>query len=163
MLNKVAFNGLILLSSLTLLANSALAQTGADRILGTWMSDEKNVAVEVYKESDSFKARIVWFSDEDDKSQPMETRLDFNNPDKKLRTRRVLGMGVLRNLSYHPKTDTWEDGMIYDAKHGREWNSAAVVDNDGCLKVTGYWHFKFIGKTMGFKRITASDRLLVSR
>ncbi len=163
MLKKVFFNVLLFISAVVFFANRAVAQTGADRILGTWMADEKNVAVEVYKENDCFKARIIWFSDEDDKSQPMETRLDFNNPDKKLRSRRVIGMGVLRNLSYHAKTDSWEDGMIYDAKHGREWNSAAVITTDGSLKVTGYWHFKFIGKTMGFKRISAADRVLVSR
>lgn len=163
MINKVVLNGLFLLSSFTILANNAFAQTGADRILGTWMAEEKNVAVEVYKENDSFKARVVWFSDEDDKSQPMETRLDVNNPDKNLRNRKILGSSVLRNLSYKAKTDSWENGMIYDAKHGREWNSAAYIANDGTLKVTGYWHFKFIGKTMEFKRISPADRLLVSR
>ena len=163
MINRFVLCGLFWLSAFTLFTGSAVAQTGADKILGTWMSEEKNVAVEVYKENDCFKARVIWFSDDDDRSQPMETRLDVNNPDKILRSHKVLGSSVLRNLSYRPKTNSWEDGMIYDAKHGREWNSSAFIDNSGTLKVTGYWHFKFIGKTMGFKRISPEDRLLVSR
>ncbi|MDB5011423.1 MAG: hypothetical protein JWQ06_2212, partial [Mucilaginibacter sp.] len=42
---------------------------------------------------------------------------------------------------------------IYDAKNGREWDASAYIDKNGELRVTGYWHLKFIGRTMSFTRI----------
>lgn len=149
----------------TLFANNGMAKVGVDcdQIIGTWISEQRNFVVQVYKEGDSFKAVVLWFDDSDDKSRPMETRLDDKNPDKALRTRKVLGMSVLRNLEYNPKSNTWENGVIYDAKNGKEWTSCAAMQSDGCLKVTGYWHFKFIGKSIKFKRLSSSDRMLTSR
>lgn len=151
--------GLMLLGSY-----GAFAQSGSDEIVGQWMSEQHNCAVQVYKEGNSFKATLIWFDDTDDPSRPMATRTDYKNPDKKLRNRRVLGMNVLRGLSYQADTNSWEDGMIYDSKNGHEWNSCAKMDTDGALKVTGYWHFKFLGKSMRFKRMSPSDHnMLVSR
>ena len=43
--------------------------------------------------------------------------------------------------------------MIYDSKNGRDWNASACIDKSGMLKVKGYWHFKFIGRTMTFNRV----------
>jgi len=54
---------------------------------------------------------------------------------------------------YIPNSNSWEKGIIYDAKHGRNWDSSACITPDGLLKVTGYWHFKFIGKTLTFTRL----------
>jgi uncharacterized protein (DUF2147 family) len=62
-------------------------------------------------------------------------------------------MDVLTGLVYQPATDSWENGMVYDAKHGREWNAAAYINKHGELKVRGYWHFKFIGRTLTFYRV----------
>lgn len=127
--------------------------TVSDQICGKWMSADKNLSVQVYKDGDSFKAKIIWFDDSDDKSRPMDTRLDTENPDAELRSRKILGMSVLERLVYDPETNSWEKGVIYDALHGRYWDSAAFITPDGALKVTGYWHFKFIGKTLKFTRL----------
>jgi uncharacterized protein (DUF2147 family) len=125
--------------------------TPAEKICGKWEAAEKNLRVLVYLEGDKFVAKIIWFSPND--GRPMEAWTDKNNPDKTLKERKILGMSVLTGLSYQAKTNSWEDGMIYDAKHGRDWNASAYIDKQGLLKVEGYWHFKFIGKTLTFKRI----------
>jgi len=124
-----------------------------DQICGKWMSTDKNLAVQVYKENEDFKAKIIWFDDSDDKTHPMDVRTDISNPDKTLRSRKILGMNVLEKLVYEPANNSWEKGVIYDAMHGRYWDSAAYITTDGLLKVTGYWHFKFIGKTLTFTRM----------
>ena len=51
MINRFVLCGLFWLSAFTLFTGSAVAQTGADKILGTWMSEEKNVAVEVTRKT----------------------------------------------------------------------------------------------------------------
>jgi uncharacterized protein (DUF2147 family) len=62
-------------------------------------------------------------------------------------------MSVLSDMNYKAETNSWEDGTIYDAKNGRQWNASINIDKDGLLKVKGYWHFKFIGKTLTFRRV----------
>ena len=161
--NILTLRGLGIMLLLTLFAgNSIGTTTNCDQIIGTWMASDKNIVVQVYKDGDSFKASIVWFDDSDDKSKPMEERLDYKNPDKSLRTRKILGMQVLKNLEYNADSNSWENGVIYDAKNGHEWTSCACIDKDGSLKVTGYWHFKFIGKSIKFNRLSSSDRLLTA-
>ncbi|MBK0378297.1 DUF2147 domain-containing protein [Mucilaginibacter segetis] len=123
-----------------------------DQICGKWENEDKNLIVQVYRIDDEYKAKIVWFNDGDDSKKLDEWR-DKKNPDPTLRNRKILGMNVLEKLVYDPDSDSWEDGMIYDAKNGRHWNSSAYINDDGKLKVKGYWHFKFIGKTMTFNRI----------
>ena len=144
------------LSFLLLTTNSnktaIINATADEQICGRWESKEKNLVVQVYKEDNQFKAKIVWF-DDGDHSKQMAYWTDKNNPEPALRTRKILGMNVLEKLIYTPETNSWEDGMIYDAKSGRHWNSSAYIDRSGELKVKGYWHFKFIGKTMTFTRL----------
>jgi uncharacterized protein (DUF2147 family) len=121
-------------------------------VCGKWELDEKSLIIQVFKEGAEYRAKILWFDDHDD-THKLDYWTDNLNPDPSLRNRKILGMDVLEKLTYNPTTNTWEDGLIYDAKHGRHWNSSAYIDKDGALKVKGYWHFKFIGKTLTFKRI----------
>ncbi len=135
---------------LMLINTTTYAQSAADFICGRWVSNEKNLIVEVCRVNNEYQAKIIWFDAGSDKQ--MHDWADENNPDKTLRTRKILGMSVLRNMVYMPKSNSWEEGMIYDAKHGREWNASAYIDENGTLKLKGYWHFKFIGRTMTFER-----------
>jgi len=144
---------LIILVLVTGAVKKSAAQTPAERICGKWISEEKNCIVQIYKTGGRFSAKLIWFDDKDDKSQPMESRTDYKNPNPTLRTRKLLGMEVLENLTYNPETSSWENGIIYDARTGHKWSSAASLVSNNKLKVTGYWHFKFLGKTMFFYRM----------
>ncbi|MDA9555688.1 DUF2147 domain-containing protein [Pelobium sp.] len=125
-----------------------------DKILGKWIAaEDKNVIVSVYKESGEYRAKVLWFNDSDDPNQPMNIRKDIHNPNETLRNQKVLGMDVLKNLKYNPESNRWEGGLIYDPKTGREWSSVVSLQNDGELKVKGYWHFEFLCKTMIFKKV----------
>jgi uncharacterized protein (DUF2147 family) len=132
-------------------SQSAHTAPNGDRICGKWMAAEGNLMVQVYKDKDEFRAKIVWFKD--DPSKPMEEWSDKHNPDPALRSRKILGLNVVNGLKYNNRSDTWEDGTIYDAQHGKQWDAVGYIDKDGLLKVKGYWHFKIFGKTMVFKRV----------
>lgn len=122
-----------------------------EKICGQWELLDKTLIITVSMHENQFKAVITWFSDTEGK--PLDYWTDIHNPNPALRKRKIHGMSILRNLTYHPKTNSWEEGMIYDSIHGREWNASAYIDKNGQLKVKGYWHFKFIGRTMTFRRI----------
>jgi uncharacterized protein (DUF2147 family) len=126
----------------------------SDIICGKWLAAEKNLIVEVYKSGGMFKGKIVWFADEP--GEPMAGWTDKHNPDPKLRDRKILGLDVLRDLKYDAGDNSWEDGLIYDAKHGKEWNAAVYIDKNGVMKVKGYWHLKIFGRTMVFTRFDSS-------
>jgi len=115
------------------------------------MTADNRLTIEVYTQDNDFKAKIIWFKDVNDKV--MYERLDEKNPDKALRTRKWIGMEVLRNLHYDSENDEWNDGIIYDAKHGKEWDSVAWINKDPLLKVKGYWVFRFLSETLTFRRV----------
>lgn len=113
---------------------------------------ENNLEVEVFKSGNEYKAVVVWFDDSDDKSQPMDLRCDLKNPDKALRTRKIIGMEIMHGLVFNAADEEWQGGTIYDSRTGKDWNVKAWINQEGILKVRGYWHFEIFGKTMGLKR-----------
>ncbi|WP_228242361.1 DUF2147 domain-containing protein [Porphyrobacter sp. GA68] len=59
---------------------------------------------------------------------------DVNNPDARLRTRRILGLPVLTDFS--PDGDVWR-GRIYDPKSGRTYRSVLERRDARTLAVKG--------------------------
>jgi len=129
------------------------AQNQQDAIVGKWESTEKDLIVEVYKQDNSFKAKIVWFYDENDTITPIAQRLDINNPKKALRTRPILGTDILSGLEYNTKQNKWTGGRIYDATSGRTWDATVWLISPNVLKVRGFYLVRWIGKTMNFTRL----------
>ena len=148
---------IIRIFALVLLFFTACAFTSmngnADAIAGKWMSAEDNLEVEVYRDGDSYKARVLWFDDTDNKGRPMDVRQDTKNPDKTLRSRKIIGLNVMYGLTYNADDEEWQDGHIYDPSTGKEWNAKAWINSEGVLRVRGYWHFSLFGQTMSFKKI----------
>ncbi len=138
------------LSCLLLLLTAMLrpASAGArSPILGQWITDQKNLIVEVYLAGPEYKAKIVWVAD-----KAPESRLDDKNPDASLRSRKVIGMDVLQGFTYNEGAACWEGGHIYDATSGKTWSATAHMDGDESLVVRGYWGFQIFGKSLRFKR-----------
>jgi uncharacterized protein (DUF2147 family) len=123
----------------------------AKRICGKWESIDKRLIISVYIDKNNYRAKILWFSNTDGK--PLDYWRDVKNPDPKLRNRRLLGMSILSGLKYNKASNSWEGGQVYDSTHGRTWNASARIDKKGLLHVRGYWHFKFIGRTLRFYRV----------
>ena len=132
------------ISSLCTLAQSQ------DAILGKWITDAGNCIVEVYRQGNEFKAKVLWFDVKQKK--PMNEWYDVKNPDKSLRNRKLVGMEVLNGLHYNAKNKEWVDGVIYDATSGKKWDSVVWMDKNNSLKVKGYWLFRWICETKTFKR-----------
>ena len=136
------------------LAIKAQAQDAENAILGKWESVEKNLIVEVYKQAGTYKAKIVWFYDEDDTITPIDQRLDIKNPNKSLRNRKILGLQVLSGLVYNAKQKRWVNGKIYDSSSGRTWSATVWLSDANTLLVRGYYLVRWLGKTLTFKRIS---------
>jgi uncharacterized protein (DUF2147 family) len=144
------FSTIILLA---LLPYFVTAQSHHENILGKWMSNDNNLIVEVYKMGKEFRGKIIWFSDNDDKTQPMLVRLDSKNPDIHLRNRKLIGLEVLKGLYFNEKYNEWQNGLIYDASKGKNWNAKAWLTKEGILNVRGFWHVDWLGQNLSFRRI----------
>lgn len=135
------------------LANTAPLRE-PDQIVGHWMNTDKNLEVEVFRYGAEYRARIVWFDDTDDKSEPMNARCDKKNPVASLRTRKIVGMEVMHGLIFNAKSNEWCGGVIYDSSSGKTWRAKAYLTDDNCLTVRGFWNFEFIGQNLCFKKIS---------
>lgn len=131
----------------------AFSQSKADAILGKWMCIDKSVKVEIYKENDEYRAKILWFNDKLGSGKPMNSRRDTSNPNPKLRNRKIIGMEILKDLEYNTKKNCWENGKIYDAYYGRTWDSVGWILPNEKLKVRGFWKLQMIGKNLYFYRV----------
>jgi uncharacterized protein (DUF2147 family) len=60
---------------------------------------------------------------------------DVHNPDRRLRSRPLLGLAVLGG--FKPSGGQWTGGRIYDPKSGKTYRSTLSVNADGSLKVSG--------------------------
>jgi uncharacterized protein (DUF2147 family) len=146
---------LILFLTLLLLPEVNVGQNvpSKEAVCGKWEMTDNSLIVNITLDNGQYKVVMLWFRDTEGK--PLDYWKDVHNPDPALRSRKLHGMSILTGLKYHPDTNSWEEGTIYDSKHGKYWNAAAYIDKNGLLKVKGYWHFKFIGRTLTFKRILA--------
>ena len=149
-MNRI-FLSIVLLAQV-LFVRVAMANEPADKILGKWISDEKNLIVEVYKLGNKYNAKILWFRPVDAKTKVVYKTYDIHNPDVKLQSRKIVGIDVVQNLIYNEHNHQWEEGIIYDATLGRQWSAYAHLSPKEILIVKGYWHFKFISKTLVFTR-----------
>lgn len=127
--------------------------TTENKICGFWMSTEKNLVVKVFRQAEDFKAKVIWFRNEDYPDKDINEYKDTSNPNPKLRNRKIVGLDIVEGLTFRKESNSWEKGKIYDPYHGRFWDSSAYITEDGLLKVTGYWKFKWIGKTITFERM----------
>jgi uncharacterized protein (DUF2147 family) len=135
---------------LLLTCNMAFSQIQTDAIVGTWLSEAKDLKVEVYKQQNQYFGKLVWFY-----CQPntplMDSYKDKSNPDMKLRNRSWLDLILLKNLVFDGKNE-WVNGDIYDPNSGSTYRSRVRLVNAQTLHVRGYIGIPFFGKTMIFFR-----------
>jgi uncharacterized protein (DUF2147 family) len=125
--------------------------TYADKIIGTWLSADKDLKVEIFNRNGHYFGKVVWFACLPT-TPNMDDFKDTENPDPKLRTRKWLGMEVVENLTYN-KESSWENGTIYDPNSGRKYSSVVRLKDNNTLVVRGYWGIELFGKSLDFKRV----------
>ncbi len=123
-------------------------QAQSDEICGYWLTEKGDSQVQVFKVSNGkFYGRVVWMDKEKDAK-------DTKNPNEKLRSVKVVGLQILNNSIYNPKSKTWEGGTIYDPESGNTYDCYLWLDmNKNILKLKGYvLGIKFLGRESQWKR-----------
>ena len=121
----------------------ARAQAGkADRIAGIYLTYDEDTGkeksqVKIHKASNGkYVGEIVWLK------EPKETngkeKLDKNNPDTKLQSRKIMGLQILKDFTYDADEDEWSEGTIYNPSSGKTYNCYMKFENGKSLKIRGY-------------------------
>ena len=100
----------------------------AQSVVGKWVTEGGDSQVEIYQNGDKLNGKIVWLKKGDG-------QLDVHNPDKKLQSRKLIGVNILTGLT--KKGEKWEGGKIYNPKNGKTYKCSIWLDGNN-LKVRGY-------------------------
>lgn len=134
---------LIISAILVLCTVMAFAQTNdADRILGTYLSENKTGKVEVTKQNGKYIGTLVWTS--------IEGAKDEKNPDASLKKRTLKGAVILKDMTYD--NGIWKNGTIYDPESGNTYKATIKLKPDGNLTLRGYIGVPALGRNSVWTR-----------
>lgn len=118
-------------AALLLAAAPPTAAAAAQPIAGRWITAGKTAIVEIAPCGAHRCGTIVRLLGP---SRGGADPRDANNPDAKLRTRRIVGLPIL--TGFVDKGEDWR-GQIYDPNSGKTYRSVVKVGGDGTLDVKG--------------------------
>lgn len=130
-------------------ALSVFAGENPDAILGIWSNGTNKGQIQIYRQNGKYYGKIIWLAKpNDEKGLP---KVDKNNPDKRVRSKPLLGLIMLRDFKF--EDDEWVDGKIYNPDDGKEYKAYMKLKDNQTLSVRGYIGFSWIGKTETFQRV----------
>ena len=114
----------------TLAAATALPALAAQPVTGRWSTVDGKAIVQIAPCGKQLCGRIEKIV----KPTPGRPNSDINNPDPALRSRPLVGLGLLTGFS--DAGDLWK-GTIYDPESGKSYTSKVSRNPNGTLKVQG--------------------------
>jgi uncharacterized protein (DUF2147 family) len=133
----------------------ARAGSGND-IVGIWATAEEKARVEIFKRNDKYYGKLLslkepnWPAD-DDKGMAGQPKNDRNNPDPRLRNRKILGLGIMNEFVYSGK-NRWVGGTIYDPESGRTYKGKMTLATTNRLEMRGFVGISLLGRTTVWTR-----------
>lgn len=145
------FFAILLVFAQSTFATQPSTAQNAQQILGKWINEDNSLVLEFYQKGDSYFARIAWLQNNND-------RLDSNNGNEKLKTRRLRGSDMVVNALFDSERQEWNDGKLYDFEQGTTYNCQIWVDakQPNVLYIKGYGYFSVWGITTAWTRPTQS-------
>lgn len=141
-------NKSLMVLTLVLSTISLRAQTGADRILGIYLTAQKDGKVEIYKQGNKYYGKLIW--GKDSTNPDGSPRLDTKNEDPALRKRPIVGIVLLRDFIY--KDNKWVNGHIYDPNNGKTYQCKMSFEGEKLL-IRGYIGISMFGRTEEWERV----------
>lgn len=134
---------------LIFLAVTGFDYSNADAILGVWANGSNKGHIQLYKQDGKYYGKIIWLKQPNDETG--KPKVDKNNPDPDNRSKRLLGLIMLRDFKY--EDGEWTDGKIYNPTDGKEYKCNMKLKDPRTLAVRGYLGISLLGKTEVFTRV----------
>lgn len=132
----------IILCSLTVTANAQ--NTMSDRILGDWISPDKDVIVHCYKEKNLYFGKLIWFKKYLDSPETVETKEAV--PEEKWQN-----MVIMRDFRY--RNGEWNQGKIFHLKTGKNYDAFIHLKDCDTLEITGYVWLRCFSEKIRFTKV----------
>jgi uncharacterized protein (DUF2147 family) len=118
---------------------------------GSWLADNGLSHVEIAPCGDKLCGSVTWLkSPLGPNGQPLT---DSQNPDPSLRSRPLIGVQILQNLSADDSgPGQWEGGTIYDPASGKTYQCTITLQDANTLRVHGYVGSAMFGRTQIWTR-----------
>lgn len=140
-------------------AGSAAPRTGADAILGTWLTEAGDRGGRAYVAIDrgegGYVGRIVRLEEpgfppgDPEAGQP---KTDRENPDPALRDRPIRGLKILSGFAWAGGAK-WTGGTIYDPANGKTYKAQITAKGSDELAIRGYVGIPLFGRTTTWTRV----------
>jgi uncharacterized protein (DUF2147 family) len=123
-----------------------------DALVGRWLSSKKKNQVQIYKHGDKYYGKLVWMMEPND-PVTRKPKMDSENPDDKLRTRPLMNMVLLKELTYKGN-NVWSDGEIYNPEDGKTYSCEITLKDPNSIDLRGYvMGINFLGRTRTWTRV----------
>lgn len=123
----------------------------ADDLLGTWLNEDKDGHVKIYKENGKYYGKLIWLKNPIDE-ETGKAKLDKHNDDEELQKRPLQDLMLLTDFVYDEDGE-WEDGEIYDPKSGNTYSCYIQMESMDKIKVRGYIGISLLGRTTYWTRV----------
>lgn len=133
---------LVCIAILCLMSAPIFAQ--ADNIVGTWLTEDKEARVKIYRSNNTYYGKIVWLKNPNDPDTG-KPWLDKENEDANKRKLPILNSKMLWGFKYDD--GEYVDGSVYDSRDGATYSGKLWLENKNTLNMRGYWGFFFSTET----------------
>jgi uncharacterized protein (DUF2147 family) len=124
----------------------------ADKVVGFWLTTDKDSQVEIYQGKDGkYYGKVSWLEEPNENGKP---KVDDENPDPALQNRPILGLPLLQGFEYDREDKQWNNGTIYDPDNGKTYDCYMWFEEDpNTLHIKGYvMGMKFVGRRVEWIR-----------
>jgi uncharacterized protein (DUF2147 family) len=121
-------------------------------IAGIWLNADKDAHIKIYPSQGKYYGMIVWLKN------PIDTvtgkpKLDKNNGDAKLKTRPILNLEILKDLTFNSDDQDWSGGEVYDPKSGNTYSLTCSLTDKNTMQLRGYMGISLFGRTDIWTRV----------
>lgn len=125
------------------LLSTTLGLSAADPILGLWKKSDGQATIKITIESGKLVGRVT---------EAKTTRThDENNPDAKLRARKIIGLPVV--WGFYKKGSVWEGGTVYDSSNGKSYQGKIWLEGSDKLMMRGFKGISLLGRSAEWTRV----------
>jgi uncharacterized protein (DUF2147 family) len=115
----------------------------ADTLVGNWWTEGKEGLMKIEKTKKG-RYQVIVVSGKDEKKK------DVNNPDPKLRERKLKGIVIMWNLKF--EDGEYVDGYCYNPRDGNTYRVKMKITGPNSLRIRGYLLVPLIGQSQDWAR-----------
>jgi len=120
--------------------------------IGVWATDDGESRIQIEECGNELCGKIIWLKDPFEKNGT--DAVDSENPDPRLRTRKLIGLTILGGfIPDRRDPNLLGNGWIYDPDSGKTYSSNLRLDSPESLRVRGYIGLPIFGASRIWSRV----------